>query len=117
MRMYDMIRKKKSGKALTGEEIRFMTEGYAKGEIPDYQMSALMMAICFQGMTREETLSLTLAMRDSGEGLRFVGSVEYQFDFLPRVAVGVIRQGVGDQIRCLPGVCPVEFQMRGDIGL
>ncbi len=73
MRMYDMIRKKKSGKALTGEEIRFMTEGYAKGEIPDYQMSALMMAICFQGMTKEETLSLTLAMRDSGEMLDLSG--------------------------------------------
>lgn len=73
MRMYDMIRKKKSGKALTGEEIRFMTEGYAKGEIPDYQMSALMMAICFQGMTKEETLSLTLAMRDSGEVLDLSG--------------------------------------------
>lgn len=73
MRMYDMIRKKKSGKALTGEEIRFITEGYAKGEIPDYQMSALMMAICFQGMTREETLSLTLAMRDSGEVLDLSG--------------------------------------------
>ncbi len=73
MRMYEMIRKKKSGKALTGEEIRFMTEGYAKGEIPDYQMSALMMAICFQGMTKEETLSLTLAMRDSGEMLDLSG--------------------------------------------
>ncbi len=73
MRMYDMIRKKKSGKALTGEEIRFITEGYAKGEIPDYQMSALMMAICFQGMTKEETLSLTLAMRDSGEVLDLSG--------------------------------------------
>ena len=73
MRMYDIIRKKKSGKALTGEEIRFMTEGYAKGSIPDYQMSALMMAICFQGMTKEETLSLTLAMRDSGEVLDLSG--------------------------------------------
>ncbi|MCI9175462.1 MAG: pyrimidine-nucleoside phosphorylase [Lachnospiraceae bacterium] len=71
--MYDIIRKKKSGKALTGEEIRFMTEGYAKGSIPDYQMSALMMAICFQGMTKEETLSLTLAMRDSGEVLDLSG--------------------------------------------
>lgn len=69
MRMYDIINKKKRGCVLTQEEIRFMTEGYTKGEIPDYQMSALMMAVCFQGMTEEETLALTLAMRDSGEVL------------------------------------------------
>lgn len=73
MRMYDIIQKKKKGKVLTGEEIRFMTEGYTKGEIPDYQMSALMMAVCFQGMTKEETLALTLAMRDSGEVLDLSG--------------------------------------------
>ncbi len=73
MRMYDIIQKKKKGKVLTGEEIRFMTEGYTKGEIPDYQMSALLMAVCFQGMTKEETLALTLAMRDSGEVLDLSG--------------------------------------------
>lgn len=69
MRMYDIINKKKKGGILTQAEIRFMTEGYTKGEIPDYQMSALMMAVCFQGMTEEETLALTLAMRDSGDVL------------------------------------------------
>lgn len=69
MRMYDIINKKKRGGCLTKEEINFMVEGYTKGEIPDYQMSALMMAICFQGMDEEETLQLTLAMRDSGEVL------------------------------------------------
>ncbi len=69
MRMYDLITKKKNGEALTKEEIDFMIEGYTKGEIPDYQMSAMMMAICFQGMSEEETLHLTLAMRDSGEVL------------------------------------------------
>lgn len=73
MRMYDIIQKKKKGNALTGDEIRFMTEGYVKGEIPDYQMSALMMAVCFQGMSKEETLALTLAMRDSGEILDLSG--------------------------------------------
>lgn len=73
MRMYDFIQKKKKGNALTGDEIRFMTEGYVKGEIPDYQMSALLMAVCFQGMTKEETLALTLAMRDSGEVLDLSG--------------------------------------------
>lgn len=69
MRMYDLITKKKQGKSLTKEEIDFMITGYTKGEIPDYQMSAMMMAICFQGMSEEETLHLTLAMRDSGDVL------------------------------------------------
>lgn len=69
MRMYDLITKKKQGKALAKEEIDFMIAGYTKGEIPDYQMSAMMMAICFQGMSEEETLHLTLAMRDSGDVL------------------------------------------------
>ncbi len=69
MRMYDLIMKKKKGDALTQEEIQFMIEGYTKGEIPDYQLSAMMMAICFQGMNEEETLYLTLAMKDSGDVL------------------------------------------------
>lgn len=69
MRMYDIINKKKRGGHLSKEEIVFMVEGYTRGEIPDYQVSALMMAICFQGMDEEETLHLTLAMRDSGEVL------------------------------------------------
>ncbi len=69
MRMYDIINKKKRGRQLSEEEINFLVEGYTKGEIPDYQMSALMMAICFQGMDEQETLHLTLAMRDSGEVL------------------------------------------------
>lgn len=69
MRMYDIINKKKRGGHLSKEEIKFMVEGYTNGEIPDYQVSALMMAICFQGMDEEETLHLTLAMRDSGEVL------------------------------------------------
>ena len=69
MRMYDIINKKKRGGHLLKEEIDFMVEGYTNGEIPDYQVSALMMAICFQGMDDKETLNLTLAMRDSGEVL------------------------------------------------
>ncbi|MEG1291369.1 MAG: thymidine phosphorylase, partial [Lachnospiraceae bacterium] len=69
MRMYDLIMKKKKGEILTKEEIEFMVEGFTKDEIPDYQMSAMMMAICFQGMNDKETLDLTLAMRDSGDVL------------------------------------------------
>ena len=67
MNMYDLIMKKKQGEALSKEEICEMIQGYTNGEIPDYQMSAMMMAICFQGMTSRETTDLTLAMANSGE--------------------------------------------------
>ena len=71
MRMYDIIKKKRDGGILTDAEIRFFTEGYVAGRIPDYQASALCMAIWFCGMTTEETTALTLAIRDSGDVLSF----------------------------------------------
>ena len=67
MRMYDLITKKKHGDELTAEELRSMVEGYVAGEIPDYQMSAMLMAIWFSDMTAEETTALTIAMADSGD--------------------------------------------------
>lgn len=67
MRMYDIIEKKKVGKPLEKEEIEFFVNGYVAGEIPDYQVSALLMAICFQGMTEQETADLTVCMANSGE--------------------------------------------------
>lgn len=73
MRMYDLIAKKKKGEELTTEEIRYMIGGFTDGSIPDYQMSAMTMAICFQGMSKRETVDLTLAMRDSGEVLDLSG--------------------------------------------
>lgn len=69
MRMYDLIMKKRNGEALLEQEIRFMVDGFTKGEIPDYQMSAMMMAIYFEGMTKTETLQLTMAMAESGDML------------------------------------------------
>lgn len=69
MRMYDIIMKKRNGGRLSSEEIGFFIDGYTKGEIPDYQVSALMMAIYFQGMDEEETLALTMAMAHSGDML------------------------------------------------
>lgn len=70
MRMYDIIEKKKRGERLSDEEIRFFVNGYCDGSIPDYQASALLMAICLKGMTDDETASLTFAMRDSGDVIR-----------------------------------------------
>ena len=67
MRMYDLIEKKKHGHALTKEEISYMVTGFVNGEIPDYQMSAMLMAVYFQGMNDEETTELTLAMAHSGD--------------------------------------------------
>jgi len=67
MRMTDLITKKRDGGELSAEEIRFMIQGYTKGEIPDYQMSAMCMAILFRGMSEQETLELTMSMMHSGE--------------------------------------------------
>ncbi|MFV0464907.1 MAG: thymidine phosphorylase [Lachnospiraceae bacterium] len=67
MRMYDLIVKKKRGDSLSKSEIEEMIQKYTCSEIPDYQMSAMLMAICFQGLDDSETLNLTLAMRDSGD--------------------------------------------------
>lgn len=73
MRMYDLILKKKQGGELSTDEIRYIIEGFTEGSIPDYQMSAMTMAICFRGMTPRETVDLTLAMRDSGDVLDLSG--------------------------------------------
>jgi pyrimidine-nucleoside phosphorylase len=67
--MYDLIMKKRSGGVLSEAEINFMIKGYTDGDIPDYQMSAMTMAIYFQGMNEAETLALTLAMAKSGDML------------------------------------------------
>lgn len=67
MRMYDIIAKKRDGKGLDDAEIRFFVNGYTAGEIPDYQMSALLMAIYFNGMSEQETASLTQYMSMSGD--------------------------------------------------
>lgn len=67
MRMYDLIMKKRNGKTLTKEELTYMVEEYTAGNIPDYQMSAMLMAIYLQGMNDEETAVLTDAMAHSGD--------------------------------------------------
>ena len=67
MRMYDIILKKREGIALTCEEIKFFIKGLVDGSIPDYQVSALMMAVFFKGMNHEETATLTMEMAHSGD--------------------------------------------------
>lgn len=67
MRMYDLIMKKRNGEALNHQEIQYLVEEYVAGNIPDYQMSAFLMAVYFQGMTEEETLAMTLAVAHSGD--------------------------------------------------
>ena len=73
MRMYDIIMKKRNGFPLTKEEIYYFVDGFTNGSIPDYQASALLMAIFFQHMNYDETLNLTMAMADSGEHLDLSG--------------------------------------------
>lgn len=69
MRMYDLIIKKRNGNELTTEEINYFVDKYSNGEIPDYQVSALLMAIFFQKMNGRETADLTMAMVNSGDTL------------------------------------------------
>ena len=80
MRMYDIIKKKRDGGELTDAEIAFFIKHYTNGDIPDYQASALCMAIWFRGMTPAETTALTLAIRDSGEKLKFEGITGLRVD-------------------------------------
>ena len=67
MRMYEILAKKREGEELTKEEIQFFISGVTDGSIPDYQITALLMAICIRGMTRRETSALTMAMEHSGD--------------------------------------------------
>ena len=73
MLMSEVIIKKRDGGILTKEEIEFVVNGYTKGDIPDYQMSAFLMAVFLKGMNRQETLELTMAMEHSGDTLDLSG--------------------------------------------
>ncbi|MBW8352143.1 pyrimidine-nucleoside phosphorylase [Bacillus sp. IITD106] len=73
MRMVDIIAKKRDGSHLSKEEIHFVIDGYTNGQIPDYQMSAFLMAVFFQGMSAQETAKLTMAMVKSGDQIDLSG--------------------------------------------
>ena len=73
MRIYDLIIKKRNGEELSTEEINYFITNYTNGSIPDYQVSALLMAIFFQKMNMRETTDLTMAMVHSGDTLDLSG--------------------------------------------
>lgn len=106
MHMYDLITKKKHGAALTDEEIAFMIEGYVKGEIPDYQMSAMLMAIWFSGMTDRETAVLTQVMARSGDQIDLSAIAGKTVD---KHSTG----GVGDKTTLI--ACPIVAACGGKI--
>ena len=106
MRMYDVIRHKRQGLALTEAEIRYMIDGYTAGEIPDYQMAALAMAVCLNGMTPRETAWLTDAMMRSGD----------QIDLSRFGALAVDKHstgGVGDKTSLIVG--PIVAALGGKV--
>ena len=91
MRALDLIQKKKEGKKHTKEEIYFLIENYLSGKIEDYQMSAWLMAVCFQGLTPRETAYLTQSFVESGEVLDFS-------NISPYIADKHSTGGVGDKV-------------------
>ena len=80
MRMVDIIAKKRDGQALSSDEIRWFIQNYTHDTIPDYQVSALLMAIVLKGMIREETVTLTQAMAESGDMLDLSDILDYAID-------------------------------------
>ena len=96
MKMYDVITKKQSGRELTEEEIEFFVNGVTDGSIPDYQISAFLMAVWFRGMTEEETGVLTECMVDSGEIDKLDSIIGKKVD---KHSTG----GVGDKVSLIVG--------------
>lgn len=106
MRMYDIIHKKRNGGELSEKEIKFFVNGYTDGSIPDYQASALCMAIYFRGMSADETAVLTLAMADSGDRIDLSGIDGFTVD---KHSTG----GVGDKTSLI--VAPIVAANGGKV--
>lgn len=112
--MYDIIEKKKNKEALDKSEIDFFIKGYTSGKIPDYQASALLMAICLNGMTNEETYNLTMSMLNSGKKINLSGIPGIKVD---KHSTG----GVGDKVSLVLGpmlaACGAKFAKMSGRGL
>lgn len=104
MRLYDLIEKKRDGKELSDEEIRYIIKGYTEGEVPDYQMAALVMAIFFRGMNDREITTLTHAMMHSGD---IVDLSEFGNVTVDKHSTG----GVGDKTSLI--VAPIVASLGG----
>lgn len=113
MRMYDIIAKKRDNKILTKEEIQYFVEGYTKGEIPDYQVSALLMAVYFNGMNEEETKELTLAMAKSGDMLDLSGIKGIKSDKHSTGGVGDKTSLILGPMVAAAGGCVAKMSGRG----
>lgn len=114
MRMCDIIKKKRDGSELSDQEIRFFVEGAADGSIPSYQIAALLMAIYFRGMSDRETMTLTFAIRDSGDILKIDGYNGVRVD---KHSTG----GVGDKtslvVMPIVGACGLKVAKMSGRGL
>ena len=111
MNIIDIINKTKKAQELSEEEIFWLVDGFTKGDIPDYQMSAWLMAVCLNGLTEKETFALTSAMRDSGDTLRL--NILFTADKHSTGGVGDKTSLIIGPIVAACGVCVAKMSGRG----
>lgn len=114
MRVYDVIRRKRDGEELTDGEIRAFVDGYVRGEIPDYQVSAFLMAAYLKGLTFDETMSLTSATIGSGKTLELSKIEGIKAD---KHSTGGVGDGVSLAVAPIVAACGVKVAMMSGRGL
>lgn len=114
MRFIDIIQKKREGRALTTDEIQFMIDGYTSGQIPDYQMSAFLMAVYFNSMTTDETVQLTQSMANSGISLNLDQVEGFKAD---KHSTGGVGDGVSLVLAPLAAACGLKMGKLSGRGL
>lgn len=111
MNIIDIINKTKKSQELSEEEISWLVNGFTKGDIPDYQMSAWLMAVCLNGLSETETFALTAAMRDSGDILKL--NIPFTADKHSTGGVGDKTSLIIGPIVAACGVCVAKMSGRG----